>query len=714
LDNGSLISIINKNLFPIVPLFNNSKIPKVKWSDQDCQIKSKEEFNNLSSSQYKKEVTGFSLLTGKHSNIIVIDLDKNHGDKSVDGEENFNELIKDLSEDDKEQIVNTFTVRTPNGGTHLYFKYKEGLKNKANYVAGVDIRTDGGLIVLPNSKVKVSDDIRQYIITNDNNINEMPKALFDIFLELDKPIKRKTEVKAITTTVAYKEGSRNQELFKEVIGIVSNSSIRDIGTISSIAKGLNLLKCKPPLDDDEVSSIVTSISQRLFPSYCNSKGNVELFELAQYILSNNPCYTKGNLWFKYDDKEGVYKYLEFKEVQKLYFDYAINSSDKTVIKSKNFAEILMLNSDDLREVQDEKKYINCRNGIIDIERNVLLEHSSFYKTEVQFQANLITDPLEFKDSFDRSEFKSFLSDILDENSIKTMQESWGLMLSPHAREVQNCFIYKGEGSNGKSATFDIQEALIKDNKHVCSIGLGDFGETFAISVAEGKHVNIVRDDELSGKTVNKAFKSMVCGEPVTVNRKNKDLVRLGFNMTMFFGLNRLPSAADKSTGFFRRPIIIPFNTSFGTEKEVEEGTRDKLKDPLITHRIIQNELDIVFTWAYAGLNRVRKNNWKVTVSKAAEQEMEEYREEVDSAYAFFKEKITIVPKKNIKIPKGDVYKIYESWCTSNSILPMNKTHFGRQLSSFGVKNIKSNSIGYYLDIEVDDLILVEDKQRIFK
>ena len=708
------MSIINKNLFPIVPLFNDSKIPRVKWSDKDCQIKSKEEFNNLSSKMYKKEVTGFSLLTGRDSNTIVIDIDKNHGDKSVDGEESFKELIKDLSEDDKGQILNTFAVKTPNGGTHLYFKYREGLKNKANYVAGVDIRTDGGLIVLPSSKVKVNEDIRQYIITNDNNINEMPKALFDIFLELDKPAKRKVEVTAVTTNVAYKEGARNQELFKEVIGIVSNSTIRDIGIISSIAKGLNLLKCKPPLDDEEVNSIVTSISQRLFPPYCNSKGNVELFELAQYLLSNAPCYTKGNLWFKYDNKEGVYKYLEFKEVQKLYFNYAINSSDKTVIKSKNFAEILMLNSDDAREVQDEKKYINCRNGIIDVERNILLKHSSLYKTEVQFQANLITDPLEFKDSFDKSEFKRFLNDILDENSIKTLQEALGLMLSPHAREVQNCFIYKGEGSNGKSATFDIQEALIKDNKHVCSIGLGDFGETFAISVAEGKHVNIVRDDELSGKTVNKAFKSMVCGEPVTVNRKNKDLVRLGFNMTMFFGLNRLPSAADKSTGFFRRPIIIPFNTSFGTKKEVEEGIRDKLKDPLITHRIIQSELDIVFTWAYVGLNRVRKNNWKVTVSKAAEQEMEEYREEVDSAYAFFKEKITIVPKKSIKIPKGDVYKIYENWCTSNSILPMNKTHFGRQLSSFGVKNIKSNSIGYYLDIEVDDLILINDRKEIFK
>lgn len=406
--------------------------------------------------------------------------------------------------------------------------------------------------------------------------------------------------------------------------------------------------------------------------------------------------------------------MEFREVQKMYFDYAINDSDKTVVKSKNFAELLMLNSEYANEVHDEKKYINCLNGVIDIQTDDILEHDPKYKLEVQFKANLITNYNEYKELFDKSDFKKFLDSTLDKDSIKTLQEAWGLMLSPHAREVQNCFIYKGEGSNGKSVTFDIQEALIGEDNHICSIGLGDFGETFAISVAEGKHVNIVRDDELSGKTVSKAFKSMCCGEPVTVNRKNKDLVRLGFNMTMFFGLNRLPSAADKSTGFFRRPIIIPFNNSFGTEKEVEEGIRDKVKDTTIADRIIENELDIVFTWAYIGLNRVRKNNWKVNVSKAAEQEMEEYREEVDSAYAFFKEKVTKVMNQNIKVPKSDVYKAYNNWCVLNGITPMNPTHLGRQFSSFGIKSKASNSVRYYLDIEVDDLEPVPQQEYVFK
>ena len=60
-------------------------------------------------------------------------------------------------------------------------------------------------------------------------------------------------------------------------------------------------------------------------------------------------------------------------------------------------------------------------------------------------------------------------------------------------------------------------------------------------------------------------------------------------MTMFFGLNTMPESDDNSVGFFRRPIIIPFNNSFGTSEEVEKGIRDKVKDPNLANRIIKKE-----------------------------------------------------------------------------------------------------------------------------
>jgi phage/plasmid-associated DNA primase len=205
----------------------------------------------------------------------------------------------------------------------------------------------------------------------------------------------------------------------------------------------------------------------------------------------------------------------------------------------------------------------------------------------------------------------------------------------------------------------------------------------------------------------------VCGEPIPVNRKNKDIVRLGFNISMFFGLNRLPSASNKSTGFFRRPVIISFNISFGTEKEVQKGLGDKVKDTGIADRIIKNELDIGFMWAYEGLKRVKANKWKVTVSAEAEQEMEQYREEVDSAYCFFKSKIIASPKKGTQIPKDKVYKHYLEWCSSDDITPMNKMQFGRQLKSFGVKDKVSHSLRYWLDIDIFAVEEVENATNPF-
>ena len=213
------------------------------------------------------------------------------------------------------------------------------------------------------------------------------------------------------------------------------------------------------------------------------------------------------------------------------------------------------------------------------------------------------------------------------------------MLCPNATKVQKCFIYKGEGSNGKSSLFDIQIALLfNKDKAICGIGLGKFGDEFIMSMAEGRRVNIVRDDTIEGK-IKGFFKSVICGEEITVNKKNKDHVQMKFNMTWFYGINRMSVTGDKLYGFFRRLIFIPFNIRFGTKEQVERGEADKIGIPGIVDDIVKNEMDIVFMWAYEGLKRLKNNNWKITQSEASIKEMKEYKEEADSAYAFYKEEL---------------------------------------------------------------------------
>lgn len=687
-------TIKQKNLFPIVPLVNYSKIPKVSWTKEENQIKSIKDIESTNI----KNITGYSLICGAKSNIMVIDIDINHGDE-VNGAESFKEFIKDLPKEDRKQILSTFIVKTPRGGNHLYFKYKKGLKSKANYIQGVDIRTDGGLIVIPNSKVRIENKVKVYETVNQNEILEMPQSLFDKFIALDKKLKAKqlkeSTSKEIPSNETYKQGARNQELFKEVISIISKSSIRDTRTITGIARGLNLLKCNPSLEEREVNTIVSSILQRLNPQYCDEKGNINNWRLVQKVLEDRPSYVKGNLWFIYDDKKGFYDYLEPREIQKSYFGYAIKDTDRTANKSKNFTDLLMLNAENAKDTYDEKVYVNCSNGVIDINSNKIMPHDPKYKLQVQFNANYMKG---WKEQFEKSRFKQFLETTLDKEDIKTMQQAFGLFLSPHAREVEKVFLFKGSGSNGKSVMFDIMESLI-DKKYISGVGLGDFGHEFIISMLEGKHANIVRDDDFE-RTIHKHFKSIATGEEVSVNRKNKDFTRLAFNVTMFFGLNGLPNSKDKSFGFFRRPIIIQFDNTFGTQKEVEEGKVKYLKDPTISKDIIEKELDIVFNWAYEGLQMVKSNHWSIDQSKKSIEEMEQYREDTDTVYAFYRNCITKM--LNNKILAKKLYNDYLNFCNENCIdIPVSMTTFGKQIKSYGIVRKKTNQGFCYLDITTD-------------
>ena len=723
--------VASKELLPIIPVFNYTNKPVVPWKKENNRIKDINELNNTSelfqytnnNNEVKEgKITGGALITGKDSNIMVLDLDRNHGDGTKDGIKAYKELIDSLqlTEEEQKQAFNTFTVKTPNGGLHLYFKYKEGLKNDSNQELSIDIRTDGGIIITPGSLRKIGDEIREYTVYKDNPINDMPKPLFDKLTEYfgvnkakgnkpkeanKKPGRPPKNNEYYTVT---NEGGRDNALIKYLGKLITQPMFRNVHELLPMAMMYNQCYINPPLDVQTVHEKVNSILSYAKPVYCNDKGKIINGSLVKYVLDKSPSYVKGNMLYIYNDELGIYEYKDTRDQQKMYYNHVILDEDLDPGKADKFAKTIHAIADNHKELFIyENRYINCLNGIVDTENGELLEFTPQIKLDTKFNGNYY-DMEKYKVDYKNSKFKSFLENILDEGTIKTLQEAWGVMLCPNATKVQQCFIYKGEGSNGKSSLFDIQTALLYDkDKSVCGIGLGKFGDEFIMAMAEGRRVNIVRDDTVEGK-MNGVFKSAVCGEEITVNKKNKDHVQMKFNMAWFYGLNRMPVTNDKSYGFFRRPIFIPFNVRFGTEDQVKTGEADKVGVPGIVEDIISNELDIVFMWAYEGLKRLKANNWKVTQSEASIQEMEEYKEEADTAYSFYKNNLVRIPGN--KILATQLYARYEEWCFSEKINnPMSAKEFGRQLSSFGHKKYKTGgknyfpNIGYRMFTPVDDI-----------
>jgi hypothetical protein len=113
------------------------------------------------------ETQGVGIATGERSGIFVVDLDVKNG---VDGASNFFALG---------DVPPTYTVATPSGGFHLYFKHPGfPVRNsgpKSNPIApGVDVRGEIGYVVAPGSPHKNGG---KYSIAADLPIAEAPAWL---------------------------------------------------------------------------------------------------------------------------------------------------------------------------------------------------------------------------------------------------------------------------------------------------------------------------------------------------------------------------------------------------------------------------------------------------------------------------------------------------------------------------------------------------------
>lgn len=724
-------TVKDRKLLPVVPIFNNANFPSVPWKSEINHIDTIEkleqqgeyfDYKNKNNEAKKGKITGASLLTGEKSGVMVLDLDRNHGTGEVDGVINYKKLVDslNLSEEDKKKAFDTFTVKTPNGGLHLYFKYREGLKSDSNNKLSIDLKTSGGLIVAPGSIRKMKDGTyKTYTVYKNVEIQEIPEGLFNELLKYFgkvKPAAKNNKIKTIKSAsnnhyTVKNEGERDAALFKYLCSMIDYKFFKYEENLLELAKMYNQCYINPPFDENTVMQKVKQAVAYVKKPYCGSTGKVVNGSLVKYILNNNECYVKGNMFYIYDKKEGIYTYKDSNDLLKMYYDSIVIDEDIDPAKAKKFADTIMGLGDRYTDTfAYEDRYIACENGIIDSLNNELLEFNPKYKLDCKFNGSYIKGRQEYVNKFNQSRFKRFLNDLLDESTIDTLQEAWGTILCPNSSKVQQCFIYIGLGSNGKSSLFDIQEALIKDaDKSICGISLGAFGDDFILSMAEGKRMNIVRDDAFEYK-ISGLFKSCVCGEEVTVNKKHKDYVRIKFNLSWFYGLNTMPITSDKSFGFYRRPILIPFNNRFGSKKDVLEGRADKEAIPGVVEDIINNEMDIVFNWAYEGLQRLMKNKWKINQSQAALSKMEEYKEESDSAYAFYKYKL--IKSTGSKISASSLYKDYEEYCTIERLKPMNPTQFARQLKSLGHEKRKSHGNMYWIDLAYVKFIPVDDDDKM--
>jgi putative DNA primase/helicase len=188
-------------------------------------------------------------------------------------------------------------------------------------------------------------------------------------------------------------------------------------------------------------------------------------------------------------------------------------------------------------------------------------------------------PVEFDERAACPRFARFLQDIFAKDSdredkAKAILEMIGYTLMSHAA-MERFALLVGNGANGKSVLLAVIEALCGSG-NVTGVQPSKFENTFQRAHLHLKLANIVTEIKQGEVIADAALKSIVSGEPTTVEHKFRDPFEFRPYATCWFGTNHLPHTRDFSDALFRRALVVPFNRRFTPGIDADPRLKHKL------------------------------------------------------------------------------------------------------------------------------------------
>ena len=319
------------------------------------------------------------------------------------------------------------------------------------------------------------------------------------------------------------------------------------------------------------------------------------------------------------------------------------------------------------------KYIGLKSAILDIETmqqlpyspNLIINNRIDYDYKEDAYHELLDKTLDKVCCYDQE-----VRDLLEEMIGYSLYRK---------NTMQSAFILTGEGSNGKSTTLNLIKKLLGKQNYT-SLDIRELEENFKPAELYNKLANI--GDDISSKYLegSSIFKKVVTGESFIANRKFGQPFELESYATQIFCANTLPNVNDRTDGFSRRLIIIPFNAVF--------SSKDADYDPFIEDKLMTDEaMEYLLKIGIKALIRVLTTK-KFTVSKRAEQEKQAYMVENNNVLQWFYDANPKIENEST----NDVYTQYGVWCNKNGYKPLSKSNLGREIKKHYKYGSKPQSI----------------------
>jgi P4 family phage/plasmid primase-like protien len=325
--------------------------------------------------------------------------------------------------------------------------------------------------------------------------------------------------------------------------------------------------------------------------------------------------------------------------------------------------------------RERKNWIAMENGIVDVDaliddaeiEDVLLPHSPDWFSTVCL-------PYAFDPDAKCPVWENFLHRCMggDQTLIDVLQEWTGYLLLPDTTH-QKFLVNEGEGGNGKSVFLaGLQAMLGPDN---CShVTLEKFANRFDLTDTLGKLANLCGDMGEIDRVSEGHLKSFVSGDRMFFDRKGISGMNCVPTARLIFNTNNRPRFSDKSSGIWRRLILIPWRTTISKAERI-------IGMDQVTWWQNSGELPGIFMWAVIGLHRLQAQK-AFTYSPVVEEEIAAYRREVNPAREFLLEHVEanqIGSEDSTFIPTRILYGAYRRWAEEQGNQPLSSPVFGKEI-----------------------------------
>lgn len=534
----------------------------------------------------------------------------------------------------------TLTVKTTKG-THFYYTKPDDVKigcfTDCITAGGFQVDYKTGTKAYAVVKLNGTERETNQPLTFDN-LPELPPMLY--------PLKMSKEN---LSGMAEGDG-RNDGIFNHLCWVQRVYPNIDIDDIAEI---INDILFTESLDKKELETVIKSVKSYYDPN--EYTGDLaDMISFAQWLIPkldikvyNGQLYFKDGQTYTTDNRLLLRKITHYSNLKRVQDNELIHQLSKLA---------------DEVDITTMELPVYIKNGMLldgEYNSNSIQMFSPFY-LDVEFDENAYDEHVD-----------KFLNDITC-NRIElrqTLEEILGHILLT-SKFPAHVFFLSGGGNNGKSTFLEMINNFV--GKAGQNLSLDAFNDDTSVATLNSKLYNGA--DETDDIKIDKCkrFKSLASGNTITVRPIYQQPVKVRNVATLILSANKMPIFKDRTFGFLRRLMIIPFDFVI-TEKI------SNLDELLST----DNAKSYILNLALEGVKRIKTNGYKMTKNKYVEAKIDEYITDNDPIAAFIKSYPNIDGEMT-----SIVYHEYETFCTTSEIdtNSLSLSQFSSKMREYGYKS----------------------------